>query len=286
MGTIVGISSYRAFKGIVHVGLMAVLLAGCVSKPPSQHRGGQTFRDCAVCPEMIVVEPGTFQMGDLAGDGDWDETPVHEVTIQKPFAVGVYEVTQREWREIMRKYPPIELGEDYPVLGVSWRDANFFIEKISGLTGKEYRFLSEAEWEYVARAGTTSKYFWGDEIGIGNASCSGCGSRWDDRRPAPVGSFRPNAFGVYDMHGNVWEWVYECRNGDYDDNFPPNISNLGPCGRILRGGSWESIPDYLRSSERQRRYQASSIGRPGFRVARTIEPSRAKELVLVTPFQH
>ena len=97
-----------------------------------------------------------------------------------------------------------------PVINVTWDDAQQYVAWFSKMTGKPYRLLSEAEWEYAARAGTTTAYSWGDEIGKGNANCNGCGSEWDGRQTAPVGSFAPNQFGLYDMHGNVWEWVEDC----------------------------------------------------------------------------
>ena len=102
------------------------------------------------------------------------------------------------------------------MINVSWEDARGYVRWLSGKTGKEYRLLSESEWEYVARGGTQTKYWWGDEIGRGRANCDGCGSRWDDEKTAPVGSFRANGFGLHDVHGNVWEWVEDCWHGDYE----------------------------------------------------------------------
>src|SRR5205823_12154354 len=102
-----------------------------------------------------------------------------------------------------------------PVINVSWDDAKAYAAWLANRTGKAYRLLSEAEWEYAARAGTTTVYFWGDAIGNNNANCDGCGSQWDKRQTAPVGSFKSNAFGLYDMAGNVWQWVQDCYHADY-----------------------------------------------------------------------
>ena len=155
-------------------------------------------------------------------------------------------------------------------------DAQQYVAWISKLTGKPYRLLSEAEWEYAARAGTQTAYSWGDEIGKGNANCNGCGSQWDGRQTAPVGSFAPNAFGLYDMHGNVWEWVEDCYHDNYD-GAPTDGSAwtaVGDCTyRVVRGGSWQDLPSDLRAANRHRRH-SDVIQRKelGFRVVRTLNP--------------
>jgi formylglycine-generating enzyme required for sulfatase activity len=138
------------------------------------------------------------------------------------------------------------------------------------MTGKDYRLLTEAEWEYAARAGTTTAYYWGGEIGKGNAK--GCGSEWDSRQTSPVGSFKPNAFGLYDMAGNMWQWVQDCYHGDYKEA-PTDGSawTSGDCSnRVVRGGSWSSDPQVLRTANRR---GAAAGGRDddlGFRVGRTL----------------
>ena len=142
-----------------------------------------------------------------------------------------------------------------PVVGVSWEDAKGYVRWIREETGKEYRLLSEAEWEYVARAGTRTEYWWGDGIGRGRANCDGCGSRWDAKETAPVGSFGANAYGLHDVHGNVWEWVEDCLHVNYE-GAPVDGSawvSGGDCEqRVLRGGSWSNEPRYLRSAFRFR----------------------------------
>jgi formylglycine-generating enzyme required for sulfatase activity len=142
------------------------------------------------------------------------------------------------------------------------------------MTGKPYRLLAEAEWEYAARAGTTTAYSWGDEIGNGNANCKRCGSQWDDGGTSPVGSFKPNAFGLYDMAGNVWQWVQDC----YHDNYvgaPTDGSawTSGDCSqRMGRGGSWFTGPEDLRSAYRGWTTTGDRSNNLGFRIARTLTP--------------
>ena len=185
----------------------------------------------------------------------------------RPFAVGVYEVMFAEWDACVSGggcggYRPKDRGWGRgrrPVIYVSWKDAQAYVRWLSEKTGEDYRLLSEAEWEYVARAGTTTAYWWGNNIGRNRAVCNGCGSRWDHKRTAPVGSFSANPFGLHDVHGNVWEWTEGCWEGD--------------CGRrVLRGGSWISRPGLLRSAHRGRNPPGFRDLIAGFRVARTLTP--------------
>ena len=246
-------------------GAVLVLVAGAACAQPA----GTTFRDCPMCPEMVVVPSGRFQMGSPSSEAGrrGNEGPVHEVTIAGPFAVGVYEVTFEEWDACVSSggcggYRPSDSGwgrGKRPVINMSWNDAQRYVRWLSGRTGKRYRLLSEAEWEYVARAGTTTVYWWGDDIGRSRANCDGCGSRWDNERTAPVGSFSPNAFGLQDVHGNVWEWVEDCYEG-------------GCRGRLLRGGSWGDEPRILRSAISFWSTSGARYGDAGFRVARTLTP--------------
>ena len=241
---------------------------------------GDTFQDCPECPEMVVVPEGSFMMGSTAGDGD--ERPVHEVTIARPFAVGVHEVTFEGWDWCVSDggcggYRPDDEGwgrGKRPVINVSWNDAKAYVRWLSGRTGKRYRLPSEAEWEYVARAGTKAAYWWGYAIGRNRANCDGCGSRWDDEQTAPVGSFPANPFGLYDVHGNVWEWVEDCWNDSYH-GAPSDGSawESGNCSRrVLRGGSWFINPGFLRSADRVRDTSGGRSDLIGFRVARTLTP--------------
>jgi len=148
------------------------------------------------------------------------------------------------------------------------------VEWLSRLTGRSYRLLTEAEWEYAARAGTMTAYPWGDEVGKGNANCIGCGSEWDGRQTSPVDSFKPNAFGLYDMAGNVWQWVQDCYHNGYDG--APNDGSArtdGDCSRrVVRGGSWDFNPRNLRSADRGGVATDDRYVNLGFRVGRTLTP--------------
>ena len=159
-------------------------------------------------------------------------------------------------------------------MNVSWEDAQSYVRWLSRETGEEYRLLSEAEWEYAARAGTRTRYWWGDAIGRNRANCAGnhCGDSY--RYTAPVGSFSSNGFGLHDMHGNVWEWVEDCWNDSYR-GAPSDGSawESGDCGvRVLRGGSWSHVPRLLRSAYRFGSTAGDRSSYAGFRVARTLTP--------------
>ena len=279
---------------------------------------GDTFQDCPGCPKLVVVPSGSFIMGSPEND----EGPMHEVRIGYQLAVGAYPVTFDEWDACVSDggcggYEPKD--RDWgrgtrPVINVSWGDAKRYVGWLSWKTGKGYRLLSESEWEYVARAGTDTSYWWGNEIGRNRANCNGCGKRGDDEKTSsdtgglyeaamamsglsvaspfvlydkrrnvmktsPVGSFSANAFGLYDVHGNVAEWVEDCWNGDYA-GAPTDGSawESGECDRrVLRGGSWWSQPSFLRSAHRGNpiggiRSDDLRSDEHGFRVARTLTP--------------
>jgi len=162
-----------------------------------------------------------------------------------------------------------------PAINVSWVDAKQYVGWLSKLTGKEYRFLTEAEWEYAARAGADTRYSWGYDLGKGNANCDGCGSQWDLQQTAPVGSFSPNRLGLYDMHGNVWEWVEDSWHENY--HVAPTdgsawIRGSDPSFRVVRGGSWRNESELVRAAVRVRRNADVRFDTLGFRVARTITP--------------
>jgi formylglycine-generating enzyme required for sulfatase activity len=216
-------------------------------------RPKDSFRDCPDCPEMVVVPAGEFMMGSEENN---DEKPAHKVSIAKPLAVGKFEVTFAEWDSCASdgdcKRRPEDRGwgrGNRPVIDVSWNDATKeYLPWLGRKTGKTYRLLTEAEWEYVARAGSSTRYSWGDDIGKAQANCDGCGSQWDNKQTAPVGSFAANAFGLHDLHGNVWEWVADCYKGSYS-SAPPDgqsVADSAACSRIFRGGSWSLDPQFLR----------------------------------------
>ena len=259
-----------------------------VSLDRSVPQPGETFADALASggngPEMVVIPAGNFRMGCLSYDDDCfdDETPVHEVRIPQPFALSKHEVTFADWDACVSAggcngYRPgdREWGRgSRPVINVSWADAQAYVAWLSGETGKTYRLPSESEWEYAARAGTTTTYSWGNQISHNQANCDGCGSRWDDDRTAPVGAFAPNAFGLHDMHGNVWEWVEDCWNDSYYGAPTQGEAWMsGDCAkRVLRGGSWISLPRNLRSANRDGGTTAIRSYGNGFRVARTLTP--------------
>jgi formylglycine-generating enzyme required for sulfatase activity len=248
-----------------------------------------TFRECAaprlgevvvdVCPEMIVVGAGSFVMGSPPTEKGRrsDEGPQHKVTIVRPFAVSKFEITFHEWfycginQGDCYHIPSVVYNEGLPVTNVSWLDAGNYVEWLSKMTGKKYRLLSEAEYEYAARGGMPTVYPWGDEVGKNNANCSGCGSQWEGQL-APVGSFAPNRFGLYDMVGNVWEWTDDCAHKNYDgapDNGSLWIKDCGD-GQIVRGGSWNDNPENIRSARRNHHDSFERSPTLGFRVARPL----------------
>jgi formylglycine-generating enzyme required for sulfatase activity len=243
-----------------------------------------SFRECvADCPEMIVLPAGSFMMGSAAGETGHEagEAPQHKVTIARAFAVSKFLVTFADWDACVAVGGCPQNSEGSfgrgtkPVINVSWDEAKRYAAWLSSMTGKPYRLLSEAEWEYAARAGTTTAYPWGDEIGSGNANCKGCGSPWDGHETSPVGSFKPNAFALLDMQGNVFQWVEDCYQEGYagapTDGSARTSANCKR--RVVRGGSWYDSPDFLRSANRSRVDAADSRDDDlGFRIARTLTP--------------
>ena len=243
---------------------------------------GAVIRDCDECPDLVVVPAGTFRMGDLSGGGDVDEGPVRTVELARNFALARYETTFAEWDACAadgacrRGVSDIGLGRDRrPVILVTWQDAMDYAGWLSKLTGKAYRLPSEAEWEYAARAGSTSRFPWGDEVGRGRANCDECGSPFDDLSTAPAGSFPANAFGIHDMIANVYEWVADCARDSYA-GAPSDGSawqpDDGSCAwRMMRGGSWCSLPRASRPANRVKVPPVFHDIHVGFRVARSLD---------------
>lgn len=251
-----------------------------LQSPLQSRTPGTVFRDCPDCPEMVVIPAGSFMMGS-AEKYQWNEHVVHQVTISRPFAVGKYEVTQAEWEMVMGSNPSEFKDLRNPVENVRWTDVKDFVLRLNAKvrsvvqvsTGEDgpYRLLTEAEWEYAARAGTTTKYWWGDTVGSGNANCRDCSSQWSGKKTSPVGSFPPNTFGLYDMHGNVSEWVEDCYVKTYADA-PANGNPVSrsACNRVHRGGNWEYASDDMRSAKREVFPGDSRTRYLGFRLARTL----------------
>lgn len=247
---------------------------------------GTVFRDCAECPELVVIPAGSFVMGSPADEqGRYDdEGPQHRVTIARAFAAGKFEVTFDEWDGCVRaggcSHSPSDEGWGRgrrPVTNVSWQDAKQYAEWLSRKTGKSYRLLTEAEWEYAARAGTTTAFSTGPTNNPTQANYdatqayAGSVTGPYRRQTVPVGSFGANAFGLHDVHGNVWEWTEDCRNASY--NGAPSDGSAwtsGDCARrVLRGGSWVSDPRDLRSAFRSYFPTSFRVVGIGLRVART-----------------
>ena len=235
-------------------------------------------------PTLVPIPAGKFMMGD---EDSFGAQPIHEVSIPKAFQMSQHEITFEQydyfiWRmhEAGLKYLSTGSPVDYeypndqgwgrdnrPVINVSWNDAQYYANWLSKENGQQCRLPSEAEWEYAARAGTQTKYSWGDDIGKNNANCAGCGSEWDNKQTAPVGSFPPNEWDLQDMHGNVWEWVQDTWHDNYEGS--PNKGEAwvkGDDSRVLRGGSWLNSPGLLRSAYRYDGTPDSRYLDVGFRV--------------------
>ncbi len=238
---------------------------------------GDVFRDCRECPEMVVLAPGTFLLGDLVGDGAIDERPIRDIRIPGKLAVGKFEVSQAEWVSLMGTNPSKMRGATLPVESISWDDAQRFLAKLNAKLGlvtpaEQYRMLSESEWEYAARAGTTTSYPWGNAMVPGHANCGECQNEQKDEGIVSVGSFPPNPWGLHDFNGNVWEWVQDCQNPDHA-GMPGDGSARqdGVCTkRILRGGSWYSGEYLVRTPVRHWYDQDGGIPYIGLRIAKPV----------------
>ncbi|MCC7045259.1 MAG: SUMF1/EgtB/PvdO family nonheme iron enzyme [Alphaproteobacteria bacterium] len=242
--------------------------------PPADiFQPGTAIKDCEACPAMVVIPPGQFQMGSHRGDDD--ERPVHLVTIPRPIAVGRFEVTFAEYDACVAAGGCRSNVSDrgwgrgaQPVIHVTWNDAMDYARWLSAITGRRYRLPSESEWEYAARGASQAE----DVFGAGQANCEGCGSPWDGKRPAPVGRFAPNGFGLHDMLGNVWEWTLDCRNDNYR-GAPPDGSPwlAGDCSRrSLRGGGYKDGASKARAAYRNKDPITDRDPDNGFRVVREL----------------
>jgi formylglycine-generating enzyme required for sulfatase activity len=266
---------------------------------------GSTFWDCDQCPEMVVVPGGMFLMGSPPEEMERDEGegPIRKVVVT-PFAIGKYEVTRREFTSFVEdtgstagdscfvrtssggrvdplkswRDPGYPQGIHDPVVCISWNSAKAYAAWLAARTGHEYRLPSEAEWEYVARVGTLSPFHYGPTITSDHANYNGT-TRYANgekgvyrKKTLPVGSFPANAFGVHDVHGNVWEWVGDCWNDSYrgaPQDGSPWLS--GNCGRRgMRGGAWNSRPGNLHSANRTRYVLDYRNYNFGFRIARSL----------------
>ena len=295
-------------KAVIGIAAMLFLLLLSSLALGNMYQVGETFRDCATCPEMVVLPAGEFTMGSPEDErGRWgDEGPQHQVTIPEPFSVGKYEVTVEEFAEFIRETnypigycihdhgegvwsdPPVDMWPEskdfswhnpniqqthnHPVVCVNWDDASTYAYWLSTKTGDEYRLLTEAEWEYAARAGTITAYHFGHMVLSDIANYND-----NEKGTVAVGSYPANAFGLHDMHGNVWEWVEDCTHNNYTGAPTNGSAWLSECEeendfRRVRGGSWIDRPEYLRSANRFKNYISGRDNVFGFRVARTLAP--------------
>lgn len=279
-----------------------VTIAAAAATGPAEPEDGASFRDCAVCPEMVVIPAGRFLMGTSAASGarpNSDESPQHAVTIAKPFALGRFEITFDDWNACVSdggcSARPAEVGGKrgrWPASTTSWDDIkNQYLPWLSRKSGHAYRLPTEAEWEYAARGGPSApaglKFAFGNDdsriceygnvadLPASDAPASWIVSSCKDgfAETAPVGSLKPNAMNLHDMHGNVWEWVEDCWNGNYR-NAPSDGSawTEGDCSlRVVRGGSWATDVTGVRSADRGWNRPNAGSRSIGFRVARPLE---------------
>ena len=234
----------------------------------------QTYTDPVTEMQFILIPGGSFTMGDASSKDSW---PPHEVTVQ-PFYMGKYEVTFAQYEKFcLATNRPLADDNGWgkglrPVVNVSWHDANAFAQWLSDQTGKAFRLPSESEWEYAARAGTTTDFYWGDEIGRGNANCRDCGTSGDGQKTTEVGSFSPNPLGLFDIAGNVYEWTEDFKHPNYTiaptdgsawtDSPDYQYANL----RVTRGGSWRQPHAELKSFVRCWDRTTDRIDEVGFRL--------------------
>jgi len=278
----------------------------------AQEKPEREFKECAECPTMVGIPAGKFAMGSPASEtGRFDaEGPQHYVTL-KAFALGKYDVTTEEFLRFLRAtgyqpapcntilnetwrspghglaYPPYDvIPPRWPAVCLDWKDANAYIAWLNARVHRErpslakragpYRLPSEAEWEYAARAGTTTARWWGNSLGSGKANCNGCGSKFDYSELSDVDSFSPNAFGLYGMLGNAWQWTEDCWHPSYVGAPADGRAwRTGDCNKhVVRGGSWDNVPIFVRSAVRSgamndgKDFDYSTL--TGFRLAREL----------------
>jgi formylglycine-generating enzyme required for sulfatase activity len=226
-----------------------------VPSPVARSLRSNDFRDCDTCPVMVMLPAGSFSMGSNA---DPSERPLHSVHIG-PFAIGKFELTRTEWDTCVTEggchYKPAQAEpapERQPMTNLSWDDAAQYVQWLAKRTSKPYRLPSEAEWEYAARAGTSARYSWGDQVGVGKASCNGCGGPRDSLHPPAIATYASNPWGLDDMHGGVAEWVEDCWHSNYQGTPTDGSAWHTPsCPKhVLRGGSWNNPPADITSSSR------------------------------------
>ncbi|WP_420996705.1 SUMF1/EgtB/PvdO family nonheme iron enzyme [Cupriavidus sp. 30B13] len=235
------------------------------------------LKDCPACPVLHSVPAGGFTMG--SNGGDPTEKPPHHVAIGQPFAIGKYEVTVEQWNACAEAggCPRIATvagaARNAPMRDVSWDDAQQYLAWLSKTSGKRYRLPTEAEWEYAARGGSATLYWWGDQMRKGAANCKDCGEPWSADAPSSVGSFAANGFGLHDMNGSVWEWVADCWHVSYKSAPADGRAwdEPGCSVRVIRGGSWQEGASYMLSSTRFKYSASVRQSQNGFRVVRDLK---------------
>lgn len=233
-------------------------------------------------PELVVIPAGRFVMGDSVGRGNHNERPTRQVDIKKPFAIGRYEITFADWQRYSdatgKPMPDNEgwgLSPKRPVIHISWHQAQAYAQWLSQSSGHRYRLPTEAEWEYAARGGSTSYYWWGEQLDSPEnqprAHCRGCGtSRLIQYKTAMAGQFAANPFGLYDTAGNVWEWTASSFSVPFDGSEQRAAGLMDTSPRVVRGGAWNSGPGYLSSSQRDLKQPQHKDYALGLRVVREL----------------
>lgn len=231
-----------------------------------------------VSMKMIYIPPGEFMMGSVEGEKSRDEdteSPVHKVSIREGFYIGIYEVTQEQWQSVMNENPSNFKGYNHPVERVSWNDVMAFIAKLNKKAGKDvYRLPSESEWEYAYRAGTATRFYWGNDNEDRKIEAYAWNRNNSGNKTHPVGAKEPNKWGLYDMSGNVYEWCEDDCHGSYK-NAPIDgtswVENPRDDERVLRGGSWFSNPKFCRAASRDAIFPVSRKNSIGFRLVRALK---------------
>ena len=250
--------------------------ARAASGPSLLQKAGTDIRDCPACPVLTVIAPGTFTMG--SNTSDPSEKPPRRVTIDAPFAIGRTEVTVEQWNACVDagacpRTTDAARAPNTPARDISWDDAQLYLKWLTKVSGKPYRLPTEAEWEFAARGGTSSRYWWGDDMRRGSANCKDCGEPWQADGPAPVASFAANAYGLHDMNGSVWEWVEDCWHSTYK-NAPADArawtESFCPV-HVIRGGSWRDGASYMPATTRFKYDGSVRHSQNGFRVARDVK---------------
>jgi formylglycine-generating enzyme required for sulfatase activity len=250
--------------------------ARAASGPSLLQKAGSDIRDCPTCPVLSVIAPGAFTMG--SNSSDPSEKPPRRVTVDTPFAIGRTEVTVEQWNACVDagacpRVTDTARAPNTPARDISWDDAQLYVKWLTKVSGKPYRLPTEAEWEFAARGGTSSRYSWGDDMRRGSANCKDCGDPWQADGPAPVASFAANAYGLHDMNGSVWEWVEDCWHSSYK-NAPADArawtESFCPV-HVIRGGSWRDGASYMPVTTRFKYDGSVRHSQNGFRVVREMK---------------